>query len=212
MKTWGLVVAVGAVLVLGVPMLASADSSPYGDSDSFYTWPGAVLLHVERNPSPSGYVQSAPYYLDCPNACTRPFDPGQQVTLWAHPSDGPSFTGWSGDLCAGQGNPCTATITQDSIVTANFAGTVVTPRYTLTLTDAGALTLVTVIPPDSPGVPSCFNVFSSTVCSYHYRQGAQVELTASPAFGSPSWGGACHGPYTDPCVITMDRDRSVSIS
>jgi hypothetical protein len=100
-------------------------SAASGAADGYYTWPGAVSLHVHTTPADAspGYVQSDPYYIDCPNACDRSYDPGQSVTLWAHPTGGFAFTSWTTGPCAGTTvNPCTFTITADTDVTADFSG------------------------------------------------------------------------------------------
>ncbi len=87
-----------------------------------YTWPGAVPLHVYANPEGAGWIRSDPYRIDCPNACTRAFDPGTMVTLTAHPTSGFTFAHWTGP-CADQGNPCTVAITADmGEVSAIYAG------------------------------------------------------------------------------------------
>jgi hypothetical protein len=218
-RKWCLFIAVFGLLTLGVPLLAGADSAQptgaYAESDFFATWPGAVLLHIERSPAASGYVRSDPYYLDCPNACTRPFDPGQKVTLWAYPSSGPDFSGWSGDLCAGQGNPCVATIAKDSIVTANFTGAVVPPvthTHELTiLNDTASGATITLTPPGAPsGV--CLLVVGPTLCYFHVVAGTHVTLTYAGAFsGAFSWlSGGCTGFVAIACHVTMDQDKFVS--
>jgi hypothetical protein len=113
---------VTAVLALGVLGILSATGFA---RTGLYSWPGAVILHVHTTPDGSspGYVQSDPYYIDCPNACDRPYDVGQSVTLWAHPTGGFAFTSWTTGPCAGSTtNPCTFTITADTDVTADFSG------------------------------------------------------------------------------------------
>jgi hypothetical protein len=105
-------------------------------SDAFWYWQCAAFLHVAVSPAgeSKGYVRSDPYYIDCPWACTRPYEPGTQTTLYAFPSNGVSFDGWSGDACAGQGNPCTLTVSGDMTVTAKFTGDIVPPDRS---TDSG---------------------------------------------------------------------------
>jgi hypothetical protein len=102
---------------------ASGTAAVSPPSYGVYSWPGAVLLSVGTLPVgvSAGYVRSTPYYVDCPRACVRPYDIGQTVTLTAHPSSGYSFSSWNGPACAGQGNPCTFTIAEDTGVGANFS-------------------------------------------------------------------------------------------
>jgi hypothetical protein len=92
---------------------------------SVYSWPGAVMLHVHTTPDGSspGYVQSDPYYVDCPDACDRPYDVGQTISLWAHPTHGFAFGSWTTGPCKDStANPCTFTISADTDVTADFSG------------------------------------------------------------------------------------------
>lgn len=113
------------LVVAAIAAAALAFAAGARAADSVYTWPGAVMLHVHTTPADSspGYVQSDPYYIDCPNACDRPYDPGQSVTLWAYPTGGFAFTSWTTGPCAGTSvNPCTFTITQDTDVTADYSG------------------------------------------------------------------------------------------
>jgi len=112
---------VAACAALGLGLAASSGSA----STSGYTWPGAVMLHVHTTPDGSspGYVQSDPYYLDCPNECDRPYDVGQSITLWAHPTRGFAFSKWTTGPCKdSSANPCTFTIAADTDVTADFSG------------------------------------------------------------------------------------------
>ena len=65
---------------------------------------------MDVKPWGGGYVRSDPYLLDCPKACIRPFDQNREVKLTAYVTPGHTFTAWEG-ACAGQGNPCTLTVT-----------------------------------------------------------------------------------------------------
>jgi hypothetical protein len=115
--------------LLLVAALAVA-SIGYGATSGFartsvYSWPGAVMLHVHTTPEGSspGYVQSDPYYVDCPNECDRPYDVGQSISLWAYPTRGFAFAKWTTGPCKDSTlNPCTFTIGADTDVTADFSG------------------------------------------------------------------------------------------
>jgi hypothetical protein len=158
---------------------AGPSATDVANSDFFWYWPCASFLHVSVNPSGDalGYVRSTPYAIDCPHACTRPFTAGTKVTLTAYPSNGASFVSWSGDACAGQGNPCVATVSGDTQVTANFDGVAIPPE-----TAGPLLTLTSFLGFVFPfgtvtgsGNYSC--VFTS--CSGTYAPGTTVTLTAS---------------------------------
>lgn len=93
---------------------------------------GTAQLTVDVEPDGGGFVRSDPYAIDCPTSCSVPFGRGQTVTLTATPTSGYTFDGWSG-ACAGTG-PCTLTLDDSKVVTANFSGTFVPPPSTTTTT------------------------------------------------------------------------------
>jgi hypothetical protein len=84
------------------------------------------MLSVDTTPTgdAAGNVRSDPYLIDCPGACTRPYDPGTKVTLTEAPTRGFTFTAWSGATCdEGQtSSTCTFVITQDTHVVADYSG------------------------------------------------------------------------------------------
>ncbi|HEY2327491.1 MAG TPA: hypothetical protein VGH52_08425 [Gaiellaceae bacterium] len=163
---------------------AAPSDQDIADSDFFWYWPCASFLHVEVNPAGQslGYVQSTPYAIDCPHACTRPFAAGTSVVLTAYPSNGAAFTGWSGDACAGQGNPCTVTVNGDTQVEADFDGTAIpaatnSPKVTLTIfwgfwSNFGdnADTSVT-----------GFTCFLGSNCSHSYAKGTSLHMVLGDA-------------------------------
>jgi hypothetical protein len=110
-----------AAALVAFSALGVAASRGAFDTSNVYTWSGAVFLHVDQDPSGSGWVRSTPYRIDCPSLCTRAYNPGDVVTLSAHPSDNYAFVGWD-DLgpCKDQLNPCTLTMSKDTEVTAKF--------------------------------------------------------------------------------------------
>jgi len=73
------------------------------------------------------------------------------------------------------------------------------PRVSVTLGGAGSVT-------SSPAGIDC-----GADCSENYGLGTVVSLSASPAagWGFAGWGGDCTGA-PNPCLVTMDRARSVS--
>lgn len=132
----GLVVTLVAVVLVALPA-AGQTRPPPQDDGSTYTWPGATLVTVDVQPWGGGYVRSAPYLIDCPLACVRPFDRGREVTLTAYPTPGFTFASWTG-ACEGQPNPCTLSSSGAALdVTAVFSGFYVRPAPTLTLSASG---------------------------------------------------------------------------
>jgi phospholipase C len=103
----GLLVASAALLLGGCRGLVAG-------SESFQ-------LVVTNTGAGTGTVTSSPAGINCPQTCTAPFTSGTQVTLTATPGTTFTFTGWSGD-CSGTTSTCMVTVTVNSTVTANFAG------------------------------------------------------------------------------------------
>ena len=88
------------------------------------------LLTVTTAGSGSGAISSDDASISCPESCSHRFDSGTTVNLTATPSDGSSFTGWSGGGCSGTG-PCSVHMNGDQDVTATFtANTTSTPPPT----------------------------------------------------------------------------------
>ena len=116
-----------------------------------------------------------------------PYYLNDEVTLTAAPTAGYNFTAWTGD-CAGQGNPCTLTMDAAKSVSASFTQI----EYALTITQVTGGTITAA--PDGP---------------YHLND--EVILTATPAAGYSfsAWTGDCAG-QGNPCILTMDADKSVS--
>lgn len=81
--------------------------------------PIQYTLTVSRTGSGAGTVTSSPSGIDCGSTCTATYNSGASVMLTAVAASGSTFNGWSGE-CAGQGNPCSATMNSDLSVTATF--------------------------------------------------------------------------------------------
>src|SRR6266581_2428145 len=81
--------------------------------------PPPVHYTLDITTTGSGGVTSVPAGINCGSDCTAMYDTGTPVTLTAAAAGGSTFSGWGG-ACADQGNPCTATISSDSTVTATF--------------------------------------------------------------------------------------------
>ena len=193
-----LVLAVAAVAVL---LPASGHSRVPEDDGSTYTWAGAATLTVDVKPWGGGYVRSDPYLVDCPLACVRSFDQNREVKLTAYVTPGHTFKAWEG-ACAGQGNPCTLTVTGAVVdVTAVFTGQFVPP--------APPAPPAPTAPPSPPAVnpgltvdvqagdcsPFCFTMdFSGT----GYNPNSAIDITFS--YATPASGGS----GTDDNVRTSD--------
>ena len=118
------------------------------------------------------------------------FDSGSTVTLTAAPSEGATFTGWSG---AASGTSSTVSILMNSNkeVSAVFTNSQ-NPGYTLVI-DTEGLGSVTVSPQ-----------------AQTYAPGTEVTLTAEPLAGAAfsGWSGALSGS-TNPATLVMNADASV---
>jgi hypothetical protein len=205
-----------AVLALAGPAAAEDAPAPYNESDAYWSWPGSVLLHIGTTPvgDSSGYVRSDPIYLDCPSACTRPFNPGTTVVLHAYATNGFKFAGWEGAACEGQEtSTCTLTITENTIVNATFTGKYVPlpPEvwpgtggpYTLNVSSAGGsgINLIT-----GPGIECGFIWFD---CSETYAAGTEVTLDAV-GFIFDTFEGWSDGESDNPYTFTMNSNRSLT--
>jgi hypothetical protein len=215
-----LTLTLGALLAgQGAASTKDAVAPPYDQSDSFWSWPGSVLLHVSESPAEAtaGYVVSDPYYIDCPWACTRPYGVGSTVVLTAYPTNGFTFTSWSGDACAGQGNPCTLTMTANTIVTASFSGSYV-PREVPTPAGGGpySLTVRPALPwgviTSKPGGINCFD-FSIGTCTASFPAGSHVLIAAGAGetpFLLSNWtSGLTVLGTSNPLDVTMNGNKSI---
>ncbi len=124
------------------------------------------------------------------NPDSEAYQSGDVVTLTAVPSDGYTFSGWSGDA-SGTANPIQITMNGNKSVTASFAP-VAPNTYTLNT-------------PSSVGGSIARNPDKQT-----YQSGEVVTLTAVPANGYQfdGWTGDASG-MGNPFQITMDSNKSV---
>jgi len=80
-----------------------------------------LAVTIGRSIFGNGTVTSSPAGINCGTACAAPYVVGTTVTLTARPAVGSVFTGWGG-ACTGTDPVCTAVMSADKSVTANFIG------------------------------------------------------------------------------------------
>ena len=161
--------------------------------------PTQHTLTVSKGGTGAGTVTGSG--INCGSDCSQDYDEGTDVTLTASAAAGSTFAGWTG-ACTGTGQ-CVVSMDGDRSVTATFNTSPPPTQHTLTVTKSGT----------GSGTVSGGGINCGTNCSQDtqdYDEGTDVTLTASAAAGSTfaGWTGACSG--TNPCVISMDGDRSVT--
>ena len=157
--------------------------------------PSTYLISVIN--SGNGTVSSNSGKIDCGFVCSASYSSGATEVLFANPSPGYTFTGWSGG-CVGTGS-CILTVSSNQSVTANF----VSSGYMLRLTKSGNGTISS-----SPSGINC-----GSVCSGSFNSGTVVSLTATPDSGYyfSGWSGTgpCLGVGTGNCSVTMTSDLNM---
>ena len=153
----------------------------------------------------SGAVRSTPAGIDCGQTCSATFVTGAQVVLSASPDAGWKFSGWSG-ACSGTRD---CTLAADASVSAQFDQLPPPPpgTHSLSVTAQGQGSVSS-----SPAGISCDGGESQrrgSTCNATFSDGAQVQLTATPASGwqFSGFSGACSGQS---CSVAMSADRSAS--
>jgi len=145
--------------------------------------------------------------INCGATCSASYESGSVVTLTATPATGSDFTSWSGcDTVSGA--TCTVTMSAARSVTATFT----VQRFTLTVqktrlqTGNGTVT-------SSSNPPSANQISCGPNCSWSYKYGTVVTLTAKPDTLSlfNSWSG-CDSVSGTTCTVTIRSARSVTAS
>ncbi len=77
------------------------------------------LLMVQKQGSGQGTVLSTPVGISCGNDCSEVYFNGTLVTLFATPTSGSSFSGWSGCPLA-NGDECLTSVESNHTIMANF--------------------------------------------------------------------------------------------
>jgi len=157
-----------------------------------------VLYPLSVSISGGGSVTSNPAGITCGTDCSQDYTDGTSVQLTASANSGFSFSGWTG-ACAGQGNPCTLTMSQAQNTTANFM--LIPVSYTLSVALNGNGSVVS-----NPAGINC-----GSACSQSYTNGTIVQLTAAAGtgFAFSSWSGACAG-QSNPCTLTLSSSTSTT--
>jgi Divergent InlB B-repeat domain/PQQ-like domain len=151
-------------------------------------------------PGSGGTVTSNIGGIECGSTCSHSYETGAAVTLSATPSNGYTFSGWSGGGCTGIGS-CQVTMGRDLTVSASFAPNP-PPLHTLTIT-----------PPGTGGtvISDVGGIDCGSTCAQSYEAGTVVILTGTPnsGYSFDGWSGAgCSGAGN--CQVTMDQDETVA--
>ncbi len=157
--------------------------------------PDLVALHVAKDGTGTGRVQSTPDGILCGTTCDGMFDRNTLVTLTAVPATDSVFTSWGG-ACSGTTPTCDVTLANAASVTATF--TLATFTVTIAKSGAGSGTV-------AGGAITC-----GATCTATVDYGTVLVLTATPAALSTfaGWGGGCSGTTT--CTLTVTADTSVT--
>ena len=104
--------------------------------------------------------------INCGATCAADFSATASVVLTATPATGSAFTSWSGGGCTGA-STCTLSVTEDTIVTANFAPVV------------GCTTVATASACGGTAVGSALGQLSATACHDQCQLAMAAAGTAS---------------------------------
>ena len=143
-----------------------------------------------------GGTGGTPQWTDC----EATYGHGASVTLTALADTGYLFGGWTGD-CSGTGN-CTLTMDANKSVGATFGvARTLTVNAPTNGTITGKIGTAPVI--DCPGD-----------CTETVAHGTTVALTASGTgnYGFGSWGEDCAAETSSGCSVTLDADKTVSVT
>jgi hypothetical protein len=150
--------------------------------------------------------------IHCGPTCSAGLAVNAQVTLTATPAAGWTFSSWSG-ACSGSDATCILTMDTAKNVIATFSPSAA-GRHTLTVNvvpcgASGAMGTVT----STPAGIACQLRGGSTTCRANFDPGATVTLLGAPGDATTFAGfaGECSSSSTT-CTITMDRDKSVTVS
>lgn len=160
-------------------------------SDEFTTSiPNNLPLNVSKEGAGTGTVTSVTPGIDCGKECSGSYPLHTQVTLTAASGAFSTFTGWSGEGCAGTGD-CVVTMDGEKAVTATFD--LIQQTLTVTKNGAGTGTVTS-----APGNLDC-----GASCTADFGHGTFVALSAAPASGSGFTGWSGDDDCTDGSVTML---------
>ncbi|MCS6798720.1 MAG: hypothetical protein NZ898_09335 [Myxococcota bacterium] len=168
--------------------------------------PRMYRLTVTLSGDGTGAVRSDDGAIDCTReagaSCSAEYPAGRAVTLTAMPTEGSTFSGWSG-ACSGTGE-CRVNLpgtsgSGDVTVGAAFD----LHQRSLNVTRRG----------DGVVLSEPAGIDCGLTCTASFERGTMVRLTATALPGSrfAGWSGDCTGSMPS-CSVTMDRARSVTAS
>ena len=194
-------VAVTATASDGGPITAVATAVSIVDADPKLSVTAPANGHVTGTTGSGGAQRTV---IDCGSGsrtlCAATLAGGTKVTLTAQADGGHLFDGWTG-ACSGTAG-CALTLGTDVTVGARFAAartlTVARPANGRVVGKVGAATVI-----------DC-----GSDCAETLADGTAVALSASAdeshRFGG--WGGACAAEASASCAVTLDADRTVSVT
>lgn len=176
--------------VLGLALTACGGGGGAGGGPESASEAISFLLSVTNSGAGNGIVTSSPSGINCGSTCSSSYNSGTSVTLTAVADPGSTFTGWSGESCAGKGL-CTLVMAQTRAVTATFD------------------TADTTLPPPPPtpgewsppiGIPEPSFGIRETNMMYELQSGEACSDTPNKCFdfgnGLEPYKDAGAGPYT----------------
>ncbi|HEX7004671.1 MAG TPA: hypothetical protein VF168_10865 [Trueperaceae bacterium] len=164
-----------------------------------------LLVTIEPVPDGGTVTGEAIDCGDDSDLCTSDHASGETLVLEALPAADFRFAGWTGACAASSGTTCEFAINSDATVSAEFEGRV--PMRELTVVVEGNADGEVLFPDGE----SCDQYGA---CDQHFPAGSKVTLTAQPTGGGyiDGWEGVDCEPHAPTCAITMDGDRTVTVS
>lgn len=180
-------------------------STPFGAP------PSTNRIFVNRSGNGMGTITSNPLgipAMNCTTSCNSTFNIGSQVTLWATPNAGSSFSSWTGCESVA-GNMCTVTVTVGGgqTVTATFTQNQAPVGLSVLRTGTGTVAVIS-----NPGGINCSSNLPSA-CQASFPGGTKVTLaaTVSPTSTLAGWNG-CDSVSGNTCIVTLKGPRQIFVN